>query len=520
MMTGVEATPSTLTHPALTVKPRLGALGHVRRFFQVVGLSLPNNYLVHNSSLNNLARGVLTRVLLVKGKPSPKPRVGIYQERLQYFCDMVVKCFSSTTPCDRQEFVDYYRGRRRTLYQRAADSLLSSSIRPKDALIKAFVKAEFINSDDKPDPDPRVISPRDPRYNVEVGRYLRPIEHEIYSAIAGIFHEPTVLKGYNAQEIGKIFQDKWSKYRNPVAIGLDASRFDQHVSVEALKWEHSVYNGIYRSKELRRLLSWQLNNTVVGHCRDGRLKYRTEGCRMSGDMNTALGNCLIMCALVHCYLKSRGIKGSLANNGDDCTVIIERKNLAKFQEGLTEWFLEMGFNMKVEEPVFNIEGIEFCQTHPVFVAGKYLMVRNFPKSISKDCLSLKELDSPRVCQSWLDAVGQGGLSLTGGIPVYQDFYSSYIRISQQLKVPALKKSQRSAKRRHAPHVDLTGGLAWLSKNMTRHYSPISPETRHSFYLAFGVTPDQQLELESFYQKVTWSNVERKLQKLQHLPRWC
>lgn len=517
-MTGVEAVPSELSHPALTVSRRLGALGHVRRFFQVVGLSLPNNYLVHNSSLNNLARGVLTRVLLVKGKPSPKPAIGIYRERLRFFRDSILKRFSSTTPVDRQTFVEYYKGRRKTLYQRAVDSLLSSSIRPRDALIKAFVKAEFINSDDKPDPDPRVISPRDPRYNVEVGRYLRPIEHRIYSAIEDIFGEPTVLKGYNAQEIGRIFATKWAKYRDPVAIGLDASRFDQHVSVEALKWEHSVYNGIYHSRELRKLLKWQLSNSVVGHCRDGKLKYQTEGCRMSGDMNTALGNCLIMCALVHCYLQLRGIRGSLSNNGDDCTVIIERKDLVKFQEGLTEWFLEMGFNMKVEAPVYDIEGIEFCQTHPVFVAGSYIMVRNFPKSISKDCLSLKELSSPKVCRAWLDAVGQGGLSLTGGIPVYQDFYSSYIRLANAIEVP--KTNQSSKRRRRTPDAEISGGMAWLSKNMERHYQDISPETRHSFYLAFGVTPDQQLNLESFYAGVTWKHALRNFGSLQHLPRWC
>lgn len=517
-MAGVEATPSKLSHPALSVTPRLGAMVHVRRFFQVVGLSLPNNYLVHNSSLNNLARGVLTRVLLYKGKPTPKPPLGIYKERLRYFRSALLRRFSSTTPVDRQEFVEYYRGRRKTLYQRAADSLLCSSIKPRDALIKAFVKAEFINSDDKPDPDPRVISPRDPRYNVEVGRYLRPIEHRIYNAIAEIFGEPTVLKGFNAQQTGRIFADKWSKYRDPVAIGLDASRFDQHVSVEALKWEHSVYNGIYQSKELRKLLKWQLYNNVVGHCRDGKLKYKTEGCRMSGDMNTALGNCLIMCALVHCYLQSRDIRGSLANNGDDCTVIIERKNLVKFQTGLDEFFLEMGFNMKVEKPVYNIEGIEFCQTHPVFVAGSYLMVRNFPKSISKDCLSLKELSSPKVCRAWLDAVGQGGLSLTGGIPVYQDFYSSYIRISQEIEVPKVK--QNSKRRHRAPDVDLTGGLAWLSKGMSRHYQTISPETRHSFYLAFGVTPCMQEELEGFYRKVDFSHVVGNFGRLKHLPAWC
>lgn len=519
MLVGVEATPSKLSHPALTISPRLGAVAHVRRFFQVVGFSLPNHYLVHNSSLNNLARGVLTRVLLVKGQPSPKPREGIYGERVGYFRTLLLRRFSSTTPVSRQEFVDYYKGRRRTLYQRAADSLLHTGISQRDATIKAFVKAEFINSDDKPDPDPRVISPRDPRYNVEVGRYLRPIEHRIYQGIADIFGEPTVLKGFNAQQIGGIFSTKWNKYRDPVAIGLDASRFDQHVSVEALSWEHSVYNGIYRSKELRRLLSWQLYNNVVGHCRDGKLKYTTEGCRMSGDMNTAMGNCLIMCALVHAYLRERGIPGSLANNGDDCTVIFERKHLQKFQGGLSEWFLEMGFNMKVEEPVYNLEGIEFCQTHPVFVAGSYIMVRNFPKALSKDCLSLKLLDSPKVCRAWLDAVGQGGLSLTGGIPVYQDFYSAYIRIANT--IPDMPRTKQNSKRRNrVPDAEVTGGLAWLSSGMKRRYSNVSPETRHSFYLAFGVTPEQQLQLEGYFRAVHWRHSVLELTESRHLPRWA
>jgi hypothetical protein len=518
-MTGVEANKSELEHPALTVKPRLGALPHVRTFFQVVGFSLPNNYLVHNSSLSNLARGVLTRVLLVKGQPTPKPLEGVYKSRLQYFRDLVVKRFSSTTPVSRQQFVEYYKGRRRTLYQRAADSLLHTSIRQSDAFIKAFVKAEFINSDDKPDPDPRVISPRDPRYNVEVGRYLRPIEHHIYNSIADIFGEPTVLKGYNASEIGEIFVNKWNKYRVPVAIGLDASRFDQHVSVEALDWEHSVYNRIYHSKELRRLLRWQLRNTVVGHCRDGKLKYKTEGCRMSGDMNTAMGNCLIMCALVHCYLQSRGIKGSLANNGDDCTVIIENKDLSKFQDGLSEWFLEMGFNMKIEKPVFEIEGIEFCQTHPVFVAGAYVMVRNFPKAISKDCLSLKTLSSPKVCRAWLDAVGQGGLSLTGGVPVYQDFYSSFIRISSTIDTKTTTR-QNSKRRHRIPDAEVSGGMAWLSKNMSRTYQAIDPRTRHSFYLAFGTTPDEQIALEGIYRSANWSHRLKNFGRLVHLPRWA
>jgi len=329
-----------------------------------------------------------------------------------------------------------------------------------------------------------------------------------------------VLKGFNAQQTGEIFNSKWNSFRKPVAIGLDASRFDQHVGIDALRWEHSVYNGIFKSPELRRLLSWQLNNKVVGHCKDGKLKYVTEGCRMSGDMNTALGNCLIMCALVHCYLSMKGIKGSLANNGDDCTVILEQRDLLKFQDGLQEWFLEMGFSMKVEDPVYDIEGIEFCQTHPVFDGSNYVMVRNFPKALSKDCLSMKQLDHPATCRMWLDAIGQGGLSLTGGIPVYQDFYSSLIKCASTVTVPP-KRQTNWTRRKAKPQVELTNGMSWLSRNMDRHYSShISGRTRHSFYLAFGVTPEQQIALEDVYRNVDWGYKIENFGRLVHLPRWA
>jgi hypothetical protein len=33
------------------------------------------------------------------------------------------------------------------------------------------------------------------------------------------------------------------------------------------------------------------------------LKYQVEGCRMSGDMNTSSGNCMIMVALVYSYME-------------------------------------------------------------------------------------------------------------------------------------------------------------------------------------------------------------------------
>jgi hypothetical protein len=37
--------------------------------------------------------------------------------------------------------------------------------------------------------------------------------------------------------------------------------------------------------------------------------------------------------------------------------------------------------------------------------------------------------------------------------------------------------------------------------MDRDFGPVSPEARASYYTSFGVTPDEQLELEAFYDQV-------------------
>jgi len=111
-----------------------------------------------------------------------------------------------------------------------------------------FVKYEKTDRTTKEDPVPRVISPRDPKYNIQLGRYLKPIEERIFKALGKMFGHPTVMKGMDTDRTASVLHEKWDHFNNPVAIGLDASRFDQHVSLEALKFEHSVYAACFRGK--------------------------------------------------------------------------------------------------------------------------------------------------------------------------------------------------------------------------------------------------------------------------------
>jgi hypothetical protein len=500
---------SSLLHPTLRISKTKGGSFRGRRFYQIGGMAMPINYTVHHSNIVNLSRALLTRVFFVRRgssyAPTPRPDVGVYS-RLDSFKDRMCAHLPSTTPIPRLEFPSLYEGRRKTIYTQAAESLQLHSVTRKDARIKAFVKAEKICLKDKVDPDPRVIQPRDPRYNVEVGRFLKPIEKNLYQAVAKIFHEPTIFKGFNAAQSGRIMFDKWNCYSRPVAIGLDASRFDQHVSRQALEWEHSIYNHVFRGNpELARLLEWQISNFGVGYCTDGRLEYSVDGCRMSGDMNTALGNCIIMCALVHTYASDRIPKFSLANNGDDCVLIFERRYLDRIHD-LGVWFLEMGFTMKVEPPVYEFEQIEFCQTHPVYDGSDYIMVRNFPQSLAKDAISIKPLDSLRYYCGWMKSVGDSGVSLTGGIPVLQSYYRAFQRAGGQSRIIGLDSVHET-------------GLRFFAHGMTREFSPVSPKARHSFYLAFGCTPEEQICMEAYYDSFTPSYNPELLEVPDFLPPW-
>lgn len=462
-----------------------------RRIYRICGVGTDVHYCVHNNSLNNLRRGIAERVLYLREGDtftrSYQPPANVFNSRLRLFKRRFLKHVPSTTPIHRSQFPLLYLGRKRVRYMEAVESLSSRPVERRDSEVSTFVKAEKIPFSLKPDPAPRVIQPRDPRYNVEVGKFLKPNEKLFYRTIDKVWGSKTVAKGLNSSQRGQLLHEHWLAFKSPVAVGLDASRFDQHVSESALRWEHSLYNHSFQSEELRELLSWQIRTRGHGRAKDGTVKYSTRGCRMSGDMNTALGNCILMSAMVYCYTKHVGVKARLINDGDDCVVFMEDVDLTAFMVGLETWFEGVGFTMKVELPVYTLEHVEFCQCNPIWTPEGYLMVRKLPHALAKDSVSIKPLDSKSVFKKWCGEVGKCGLSLTGGIPVYDAFYSLLDRTSEGVDHSKLSKD---------PVFET--GMSFMARGMNRVGKLVHPRTRFSFYLAFGVQPDQQILWENHY----------------------
>jgi hypothetical protein len=296
-----------------------------------------------------------------------------------------------------------------------------------------------------------------------------------------------VFKGINADEQGVAMEQIWNEFRNPVAIGMDASRFDQHISQDALRFEHKVWCDMFphaQRKDLKALLDQQLVNKGIARCPDGEIRYKVDGCRMSGDMNTSSGNCLIMCSTVWEWCRKQGIaKFRLANNGDDCVVFMERCDEQKFLKGCKEYYTDLGFTMKIEEPVYVLEHVEFCQARPVSVSGEYRMVRNLHQSVSKDLHCIHDIADRRHAEAWISAVGAGGQASNAGVPVLQAYYHHFPHSTHQLRGQLKEKFVE------------TQGFKYSTTRATTALT-ITAETRYSFWLAFGLTPDEQIALEN------------------------
>lgn len=401
----------------------------------------------------------------------------IVQDRLSSFGDGIVADLSSFTPVSLDDFVEMYKGPKKLVYSKAVESLRSRPVRRRDAESNSFVKREKA----KFKKAPRSIQPRDPRYNASIGRFIKPLEHHLYRSIGHMFGDKHVVtKGLNLAGTAASIVDKWRSFTRPVAVGLDASSFDAHVSASMLRWEHSVYNRIFKSPALARMLEWQVENRGKAFCPDGKLKYSVEGRRFSGDMNTACGNCLIMTAMVHAYASERGVAIKLVNNGDDCVVFMELEDLERFSAGVSEWFLDLGFRLTIEPPVTHLEGVEFCQMHPVQVAGEYIMVRNPRTAFEKDTMCTLRVNDDEYRQ-WLRGVSDCGLACCSGVPVMQAFYECLGRHASAV-----------AQERFVEDT----GMSRLSQGLGRRSRVVTEEARYSFWLAFGIPPDTQRAMES------------------------
>ncbi len=477
---------------------RNGNEAKIRRWCRYTGMGPEANFGVVNSCVDALEQAVLERCFFVEvnGKFERVLRVksNAFEsvEELRTFRNCVVEHVSGlATVASLKEVVATYRGPKQKVYMRAYRSLVTQKLTIADRVLKMFAKFEKAVVTKAA----RVINPPSARYGLKLGKYLKKSEHLYFQGInkaCGSDTAHTVIKGLDIYDSAQVLREKWNCFHDPVAVGADAKKFDAHVSVAALKFEHLFYTMVFNSDELRRLLFWQLSSKAVGYVEDGKVECQFPGRRCSGDLNTSLGNCILMCSMITAYCRQRHIHFELANNGDDCVIVMERRDLGKFHAEFVDWMANRGFRMELEDPVEHFEEIVFCQSQPVFDGYRWRMVRNPITCLTKDPMCLKSIYTPKALAKWRGAVGRGGMSLALGIPVLQSFYG------------CMARNTRQCSRRYFENV-VCGNTSLLSRGgsyKTCEPKEITSWARASFAFAFGIMPATQIAMEKYYDSLT------------------
>jgi hypothetical protein len=232
----------------------------------------------------------------------------------------------------------------------------------------------------------------------------------------------------------------------------------------------------------------------MGRVDDGWVKYKVRGGRMSGDANTAGGNCVIMATLLYAFGQSLKTDFNFLCDGDDSVFFYRGDTIS--DATVQDWFRKFGFVMKIENRPQEFEDINFCQAKPVYTPDGYVMVRDPRKVLASVTVSPK-MREPKGRYKYIRTVALGELSLCQGVPVLQSYLS---HLEQHCKK---QMTRRQLKRGHITMNAIRD--SWrlselIEQGWTRGATrPVDDRSRASFARAWGISTDRQLSMETAIQ---------------------
>jgi len=408
----------------------------------------------------------------------------------------VATILASECRAETQSYSSVYRhygSSKRARYERAHRHLMQRDhlVTHRDSRISMFVKMEAYRlQSHKPFPDCRAIQFRSFEYTLKLASMIKGPEHRLYGLrdVPGLCPGQIFAKNLNQWEKATALREHFDRgYENMIC--LDATRFDAHCNPGVLKIEHKFWTTANKDPELKKLLNMQLRNSGSVVRKTGVVKYVVKGGRMSGDANTAGGNCIIMACLLCSFFRKLERRFCVIIDGDDSVCFYDGPRIT--QEEIDDYFRPLGFVMGVECRPTIFEEIDFCQSKPVLVDNVWTMIRNPFKIISKLGYThkpdnypsyVKRLLTTATCEAWL----------ARGVPILQEYCHRIIESCDK----ALTRRQR----RRGKYLS-SESLSYRMQHLITKVSdveaiPVSNQTRESFKLAFGLSATRQREIET------------------------
>jgi len=389
-------------------------------------------------------------------------------------------------PWSEEDVVSSAPRAKRAIYQRARESLFVKPLGAKDARVKMFVKPDKLTSVGLEPKKPRAIQGRTPRFNVIYGKYIKPIERYLCGwkgVHRGVKRTRVFAKGLNWEQRAKLVLEKLERFK--YCVSLDASSFDASVRVWHLLGVHRVYKALIgKDPEFLFAMNETLVNTgVTAH----GIWYKIVGNRMSGDMDTGIGNSILAFMLVWVAVKRMGLcKWDILCDGDDVLVLTDQ-HVSK-----EEWILqgaELGFDWKVEgywtrgDP---LEDIEFCRHRLVEVGGVWRFVRGI-RALATFGVTHVHVGR-KAHRRYMKGVAMSEMNASEGVPCASVLSAEVYKRTCNVKALFV-------------HSDLYKFGSYVSSSvleqvdMNRKQGRIEVSTRVSYERAFGVSVEEQERYE-------------------------
>jgi len=395
---------------------------------------------------------------------------------MRHFHELLRDNYVFLIPWKRSKVVNSYKGPWRAKYFQAQQDFHRVGLLEKHARVTLFCKDDHEMG--VPEKAPRAIQFRNPIFALAQARFTKPIEAWFYSLKD---HYDTYIIGKKDPfTIARELLLKSSHFVDPVYLMLDASKFDAHVDVLWLEYCFHCYLSLF-PRRYHRQMAWLWKKTYVnrGSSRKG-IKFKTFGTRMSGDMDTGLGNSLIMYSMLKQYLFETGVtKHSIMVNGDDSLVVIERIDLPRAREiGL---FAKYGFKMKFEV-AFSIHRAEFCQARLIDTHYGPTMSRKPERIMGRTSWTTRNYGRYKAA-AYVNTLGQCERAASFGVPIASALATEMIRAANTSRMVSMKP--------------------WLAEHYAsmRRWWKVGPpvvslEARISFSDAWDISVEEQMDIES------------------------
>lgn len=269
--------------------------------------------------------------------------------------------------------------------------------------------------------DPRNITSRHPTYLSKLGPYISEFEHHLRDA-------PWLVKGLTIpQRDAKMTALIGHKYY----FKSDYSRFDRHVSLQALDAEHAVYMKWFNQGELWDLLRAQRSTFIYHAC---GLIYSIVGTRCSGDANTSIGNALLNRAILRVAFHDLKIDWVGFHEGDDGVGAFDTPlDVSIISQHVSRVAKEFGFTLDFEI-VTDIRHLYFCGRYLLDDCGRLLSYCDLRRFLDKFTITAtRRSATSEELQSLLLAKAQAYLATDSHVPIVSEICKLVVRVFGHLQ---------------------------------------------------------------------------------------